>query len=183
MKYTREVFQRLSRGEFISNNSIDSTTRSIYNDIEECQQEYEDFFNKIDFKLSSGNGFYYFSRSESKVIIENKLQSMFSWIDYLDFLKTYDSSFDAGTQFSLAKMEVQLDLNMELKEKLSSLFPDKEKNHDKLSALADAMTKMGFAEKVNEATDSYQVTAAFHYIEQIILCINIDDEVKDEIPQ
>ena len=52
MNYTREVFQRLSRGQFISGNSIDPETRAIYNDIEECQQEYEDYFRKIDFYLS-----------------------------------------------------------------------------------------------------------------------------------
>ena len=44
MKYTSEVFQRLSRGQFISSNSIDSDTRAIYNDIEENQQDYEDYF-------------------------------------------------------------------------------------------------------------------------------------------
>ena len=101
MKYTSEVFQRLSRGQFISSNSIDAETRAIYSDIEENQQEYEDYFSKIDFLLISGDGFYYFSRKEAKVITENKLQSLFSWIDYLDFLKTYDTTFDAGTQFSL----------------------------------------------------------------------------------
>ena len=31
--------------------------------------------------------------------------------------------------------------------------------------------------------ETYQVTNAFHYIEQIMLCINIDEDVKDEIPQ
>ena len=66
MKYTSEIFQRLSRGQFISSNSIDAETRAIYNDIEENQQEYEDYFSQIDFQLSSGDGFYYFSRKEAK---------------------------------------------------------------------------------------------------------------------
>ena len=176
MKYTSEVFQRLSRGQFLSSNSIDANTRAIYNDVEENQQDYEDYFNQIDFQLSSGDGFYYFSRNESKVIIENKLQSLFSWIDYLDFLKTYDTAFDAGTQFSLVQMEVKLSMIPGLREKLSQMFPDKISNRQKLEG-------MGFAELVNEADGTYQVTNAFHYIEQIILCINIDEDVKDEIPQ
>ena len=54
MKYTSEVFQRLSRGQFLSSNSIDANTRAIYNDVEENQQEYEDYFNQIDFQLSTG---------------------------------------------------------------------------------------------------------------------------------
>lgn len=183
MKYTSEIFQRLSRGQFISSNSIDAETRAIYNDIEENQQEYEDYFNQIDFQLSSGDGFYYFSRKEAKVIIENKLQSLFSWIDYLDFMKTYDTAFDAGTQFSLVQMEVKLSTIPGLKEKLAQMFPDKPSNRHKLEALAGALESMGFAELVNETDSTYQVTNAFHYIEQIILCINIDEDVKDEIPQ
>jgi hypothetical protein len=93
MKYTAEVFQRLSRGQFISNNSVDTDTRALYNDIEDNFEEYEDYFKKIEFVLSAGDGFYYFSRNEAKVNIESKLQSLFSWIDYVDFLKTFDTSF------------------------------------------------------------------------------------------
>ena len=183
MKYTSEVFQRLSRGQFISSNSIDAETRAIYNDIEDNQQQYEDYFSQIDFQLSAGEGFYYFSRKESKVIVENKLQSLFSWIDYLDFLKTYDTTFGAGTQFNLAQIEIRLSTDLELKEKLSQLFADKSSNRDKIEALAATMVNMGFAEQVNEMEGLYQVTSAFHYIEQIIMCININEEVKDEIPE
>lgn len=183
MKYTGEIFQRLSKGQFISGNSIDPETRAIYNDIEECQQEYEDYFKLIDFHLSAGDDFYYFSREETKVIIENKLQSLFSWIDYLDFLKTYDTTFGAGTQFSLAQIEIRLSSDLELNEKLRRLFPDRQSNRDKIEALAAAMANMGFAEQTNESEERYQVTSAFNYIEQIISCINIDEEVKNEIPE
>lgn len=183
MKYTTEVFQRLCRGQFISSNSIDAETRAIYNDIEENQQEYEEYFKQIDFQLSVGEGFYYFSRKDAKVITENKLQSLFPWIDYLDFLKTFDTSFDAGTQFNLAQIEIRLSSDLEMKEKLSRLFPDKQSNRDKIEALANALVNMVFAEQINEQEGMYQVTSAFHYIEQIIMTINIDEEVKDEIPE
>ncbi|MBO7481713.1 MAG: hypothetical protein J6T63_06365 [Bacteroidales bacterium] len=183
MKYTTEVFQRLSRGQFISSNSIEAETRAIYNDIEENQQEYEEFFKQIDFKLSMGEGFFYFSRKEAKVNIENKLQSLFPWIDYIDFLKTFDTTFDAGTQFSLAQIEIRLSSDLELKEKLTRLFTDKQSNRDKIEALANTMVNMGFAEQINEQEEMYQITSAFHYIEQIIMTINIDEEIKDEIPE
>ena len=80
-------------------------------------------------------------------------------------------------------MEVKLSTIPGLKEKLAQLFPDKPSNRQKLEALACALESMGFAELVNETDSTYQVTNAFHYIEQIILCINIDEDVKDEIPQ
>lgn len=183
MKYTSEVFQRLSRGQFISSNSVDAETRAIYDDIECNQAEYEEYFSLIDFRLEAGDGYYYFSRKEGKATIENKLQSLFSWIEYLDFLKAYDTTFGTGTQFSLARIEVRLSADLELKEKLSRLFGDKQSNRDKLESLVQALESMGFAERVNEMEGVYQVTSAFNYIEQIILCVNIDEEVKDEIPE
>lgn len=183
MKYTKEVFKRLSKGQFLSSNSIDAETRAIYADVEDHQQEYEDYFKQIDFQLSVGDGFYYFSRTEAKATTEYKLQSLFQWIDYVDFLKTYDTTFGAGTQFKLAQVEIRLSSDLELKEKMERLFTDKPSNRDKIQALANALTGMGFAELVNEAEGMYQVTSAFHYIEQVICCITIDEEVKDEIPE
>lgn len=183
MKYTSEVFQRLSKGQFITDNSVNADIRRLYNDIENNQREYEDYFSKIDFQLSAGDGYYYFSRRESKVVMENKLQNLFQWIDYLDFLRTYDTSFDAGTQFKLARIEIRISSDLELKEKLSNLFPDKNSNREKIKALVDVLVNMGFAELVNDMEEMYQVTSAFRYIEQLILCININEEVKNEIPE
>lgn len=183
MKYTSEIFQRLGKGQFISGNSIDAETRAIFSDIEENREQYEDYFKQIDFQLSAGNGYFYFSRKEAKVNTENKLQSLFTWIDYLDFLKTFDTSFGADSQFTLAQIEIRLSSDIELKEKLSRLFSDKPSNRDKIEALATALVSMGFAEQTNEQEGRYQVTSAFNYIEQIIMTINIDEEVKNEIPE
>lgn len=183
MKYTNDVFQRLSRGQFISSNSIDPEVRAIYNDIEECQAEYEDFFAKIDFVLSAGDGYYYFSRREPKVATENKLRGLLPWIDILDFLKTYDTSFGAGTQFNSAHIEVRVSSDPDLKDKLAHLFTEKNSVRDKLDAIVEMLTKQGYAEEVNPAEGMYQVTTAFRYIENLMDCINIDEEVKDEIPE
>lgn len=182
-KYTNAVFQRLSHGQFISGNSLDADVRSMYNDLEENQQEYEEYFSQIDFHLAAGDGYFYFSRREQKMATESKLQALFLWIDYLDFLKTYDTTFTAGTQFKLSQMEVRTAADLELRDKLARLYPDTSSNREKLKRLAEEMVGIGFAELLNETDEEYQVTSAFHYIEQIIMCINIDEEAKDEIPE
>ena len=183
MKYTSDIFQRLSKGQFISSNSIDGDTRAIYNDIEENFEEYSDYFQRIDFILSAGDGYYYFSRKEAKVNIENKLQALFAWIDILDFLKTYETTFSAGTQFKLSQMEIRVSADMELKDKINHLYENQKTIRNKLEALVEDMKDKGFAECVNELEESYQVTSAFNYIEQIIMCITINEEIKDEIPE
>jgi len=183
MKYTNEVFQRLSRGQFICSNSIDESTRAIYNDIDENMQDYADYFGQIDFHLESGDGYFYFIRKEQKIITENKLLGLAPWIDYLDFLKAYDTSFDAGTQFNLAQIEILLSSNIELRDKLEKLFTDKSSNREKIEMLVKVMTDMGLTEQVNEVEGMYQVTTAFHYIEHLIDCIHINEEIKDEVPE
>ena len=183
MKYTSEVFQRLSRGQFISANSIQPEVRAIYNDIEENEKEYTDYFSQIDFLLEGGDGYYYFARNEQKANIEDKLKALLVWIDYLDFLNNYDSTFGPGSQFTLAQIEVRVGADVELKEKLDNLFDEKLSIHDKLEALAKAMTNQGFAELISQNDSMYQVTNAYRYITHIIECINIDEQVKDEIPE
>lgn len=183
MKYTNDIFLRLSKGQFISSNSINVDTRMIYNDLEECQHDYEQYFDQIDFQLCSGDGYYYFSRKEQKVITENKLKSLTPWIDYLDVLTNYDSTFDAGTQFSLAQIEVRIASDVELREKLERCFEDKQSIHEKITALAVALVSQGYAEIINDVEGKYQVTNAFRYITNIMECLNIDEEVRNEIPE
>lgn len=48
MRHTKEIFQRLSRGQFISSNSVDRDIQVLYNDLEENRQEYYDYFSQID---------------------------------------------------------------------------------------------------------------------------------------
>lgn len=183
MKYTKEIFLRLSRGQFISSNSVDRDTRAIYNDIEDNLQEYSDYFGQIDFKLMGGDGYFYFSRDEPRQIVENKLLVLFKWIDYVDFLKNYDTTFGAGTQFRIAHMESVMASDPELREKLLALNIDHPTNHGRLRKMADEMVEKGFAELINADDEEFQVTSAFGYIEQIIMSITINDDLNNEIPE
>ncbi len=181
MNYTKEVFKLLSDGRFLSSNSVTPMGKAIYDDVEEHFAEYAEYFDKIDFHLEAGNGYFYFSRKEQRTTTEQKLKSFYNWIDYIDFLKTYDSTFGQGTQFNLAEMETRLSTNVEMKEKLAELPIEKTSNRDKLEQLAKELTRQGFAEVIDEIDGRYQVTSAFNYLEEIISIINISEEEENEI--
>lgn len=183
MKYTKEVFKSLSSGQFLSANSIDPVNKAAYSDVEKNFEEYRDYFEEIDFQLEAGNNYYYFSRKENKVVTEQKLKNFFNWIDYLDLLKTYDNNFGSGTQFNLAVIEARLQMDVELKEKLQALLPEKATNREKLEEIAKQLVMQGFAETTNEMEGIYQVTDAFHYLEEIVMTINISEEVENEISE
>ena len=44
---TQRIYERLSRGEFLSVDSTDSSIRHLYEDIEENVEDYADYFKEI----------------------------------------------------------------------------------------------------------------------------------------
>jgi hypothetical protein len=181
---TQKIYERLSKGEFLSVDSIDISTRHLFNDIEENLEDYTDYFKEIGLKLESGNGYFYFSRiGEGKQSVEQKLDSFSKWLDYLDFLKCYNQSFTAGYQFRKSNLVEQISLDIELKEKAGHLFKKYGvgSNLDIVNKLLQEMQSMGFAECISEQDETYKITSAFRYAEELINMIQIANE--DEIPE
>ena len=181
---TLKIYDILSRGGFIAADSLDSTTKHLFEDIEENYEDYADYFKEIGLKLEAGNGYYFFSRAyEGKQSIEQKLDSFSKWLDYLDFLKCYNQSFTAGFQFRKSHIVEQISVDLELKEKAGRLFKkyDATSNQDIVTKLIQEMVSIGYAECINETDETYKVTSAFRYAEELVNMIQIANE--DEIPE
>ncbi len=181
---TQRIYERLNRGEFLSVDSTDASIRHLYEDIEENVDDYTDYFNEIGLRLECGNGYFYFSRiGESRQTIEQKLESFSKWLDYMDFLKCYNQSFAAGYQFRKSHLIEQISLDIELKEKAIHLFKKYGIGSyiDIVNKLLQEMQGMGFAECVSEQDETYKITSAFRYVEELVETIQIVNE--DEVPE
>ena len=181
---TQRIYERLNRGEFLSVDSTDNSIRHLYEDIEENLEDYTDYFKEIGLQLEMGNGYFYFSRlEEGKHTIGKKLESFSKWLDYLDFLKCYNQSFTAGYQFRKSNLIEQISLDIELKEKANHLFKKygAGSNLETVNKLLQEMQNMGFAECISEQDETYKITSAFHYAEELVNMIQIANE--DEVPE
>ena len=181
---TQRIYERLNHGEFLSVDSSDTSIRHLYEDIEENFDDYADFFKEIGLQLEAGNGYFFFSRiGEGKQSIEQKLESFSKWLDYLDFLKTYNQSFTAGYQFRKSHLIEQISLDIELKEKAGHLYKKYGAGSylEIMNKLLQEMQGMGFAECISEQDESFKITSAFHYAEELVNMIQIANE--DEIPE
>lgn len=181
---TRRIYERLSKGEFLSVDSADTSIRHLYDDIEENLEDYSDYFREIGLQLEQGNGYFYFSRiGEVKQTIESKLESFAKWLDYLDFLKSYNQSFTAGYQFRKSQLIEQISCDIELKEKSGQLFRKygATSYQDIVNKLLQEMVNIGFAECISTQDETYKVTSAFNYAEELVNMIQIANE--DEIPE
>lgn len=186
-KQTADIFDILSKGQFICSNSTNDSIRKLYSIIEE-EQNFEilyDYFLNINFTLEKGDEYFYFSRNESKVDLERKIEAAFRWIDIIDFLKTYDNSFSSGYRFTPSDILVRIKIDAELETKLEALkkHTGKDKYPEIIDKILEMLAKDCLIELENEISHTYKVLASFKYLEQIILSINIPDEVRNEIPE
>lgn len=181
LNYTEEIFGILSRGGFISNNSIQTRIKRYYDAIEDNRAEYDDYFSGIGFHLEAGDGYFFFTRKEAKVDLQRKLEAMSRWIDYTAFLKTYNPAFGPGLVFSAADIVVRINCDMELKELAAKLFSEKKSYDEIVDKLVAELERMGFIEQQSEIDKTWKVLASFHYIEELIDSISIaDDAATDE---
>ena len=158
MKYTEEIFNILSKGGFISANSVSPAIKRYYDAIEEDLTDYYEYYKGIGFYLEGGDGYYMFT--------------------------TYDATFGPGFKFRPADIEVQISCQIELKDKASKLFQDKKKYNEIVEKLVSELEKAGMIELENEHDNTYKVLTAFHYMEDLVdCCITISEEMNDEISQ
>ena len=75
LNYTEEIFNILSRGGFISNNSVQARIKRYYDAIEDHQAEYDEYYQGIGFHLEAGDGYFFFTRKETKVDLLRKLEA------------------------------------------------------------------------------------------------------------
>jgi hypothetical protein len=184
---TSEIFKILSKGQFISSNSSNKTISTLYNIIDDehnFENLYEYFLN-INFVLEKGEEYFYFSRAENKVDLENKIDTAYRWIDYVDFFKTFDNSFGAGYRFTPSEILVRIKTDAELETKLESLkkHTGKDNHKDILDKVLEKLISDSFVELENQISHQFKVLTSFKYLEQLILTINIPDNVKNEIPE
>ena len=74
-KHTSDIFEILSKGQFICSNSTRDSTRKLYNIIDEHFDDLYDYFKAINLVLEKGDEYYMFTRMENKTDLERKLEA------------------------------------------------------------------------------------------------------------
>ena len=177
---TKEIFELLSRGGFISQDSTRADVRRLYDYIEENFEEYKAYYQGIGFVLEQGNGYFHFSREESRTELSRRLTTLGVWIDRLDFVKTFHGGFTAGCRFTPSAITEAIAADVELKEKARRLYEGQRSVKATVDQLVDDLLKAGFIELENEFEQRYRVTSAFHFLEDLVEMLTIMEEDENE---
>lgn len=177
---SKEIFDILSRGGFICQDSVKQEIRRLYDLIEEHFDEYKTYYEGIGFFLEQGNGYFYFTRDDSRTELSRRLTGLGVWIDRLDFIKTFHSGFSTGVRFSPSTITEAASSDVELKEKARKLYEGQRSVKDAVQALVEDLAKAGFIELENEFEQLYKVTSAFHFLEDLVEMLTISEEEANE---
>jgi hypothetical protein len=178
-KHTAEIFDLLSKGKFICSNSVDDGHRRLYNIADENFDDLYNYFIAIGFVLEKGDEYFYFSRSESRTTLENKIEQAYRWIDVVDFFTAFNNSFAPGFSFTIADIIVQVKMDASVKDKLEVMkrLTGDGNYQERIENLVEKqLCNPGFAELQNELSGQYKVLASFNYMKQLIISIQIQEE-------
>ena len=181
--HTSVLFDYLQKGQFICSNSCDETVRDMYEMIDDNFEALSLYFLQIGYTLERGNEYFYFSRTEPRATLEQKILRAYYWIDVLDQFKTSDETFGAGCRFQPEQILVEANINVALQNKLDGMrkhFSDREVRKDVLDNIIRQLAKESFIELENEKSNTYKVLSAWHYLERLIESIQIFDETEEE---
>jgi hypothetical protein len=176
---TAEIFDILSKGQFICSNAIDSQRRHLYQHIEENFDELESKFREIGYQLENGNNYYYFSRTnESNQNVEGKIEKALRWLDILAFFTTFRKDLCRGARFQPYDILKQIEINLSLKEQLADLQKrtNPGKNYQEmLNDLIKEIQKEGFIDLENEMEQTWKILDSWDYMEKLVMAVNIQD--------
>lgn len=185
--HTADIFDHLQKGLFINSNSCDENIRQMYDEIDDHLEALSLYFAQIGYTLERGNEYFYFSRTEPRITLEQKIARAYYWIDILDLFKTFNETFGPGYRFQPEQILVEANINVMLQNKLDSIrkhTSDKEIRKDVLDNIIRQLVKDSFLELENEKNNIYKVMSSWHYLERLVESINIYDETEeDEKPE
>lgn len=185
LHHSEGIFNRLSKGKFLSNNSNDRTLQDYFNELFDNQEFYDQLFKCIGFELQQGVDYFYLSRKNGPnqaANYANKADALCAWLLRLDLLKSYDSSIGPGYRFNQVDFQSccqALDLSRKIKKVYSGCSCINEMADKLMMDLED----IGFAEREITSEKIYRITPAFNYIERLLDSVEVCKEDLEELPE
>lgn len=185
MNYIKEIFQKLTKGQFLSHNSNNSEDRRMYSDLDENFQEYYDYYKQIGLILVRADNYFHFTREVDEVKTEDKLRGMYCYIDYLHVLEeSTRHKVDVGETITISMVEKTVTETQTLQDYIYKHMVNKDKPETTCRGVIIDMfrelTNKGFFELIDKNTDKYLVTDAFAYLQDIVELIKPKSDTYNE---
>ncbi|BDD04657.1 condensin complex protein MksE [Aureibacter tunicatorum] len=181
--YLAQIFEYLSRGNFVNENSSSKSQRKLYQIINENFEDVQLYFAPLKFVLepSQNSSYYYFSRQESRYNLEQKLAKFYDYIDIMAFFADFNISMSEGFRFSVNELEQKCKVDTNLSDQLKAIIKEENNILDRVLKIVKMMTDRGFFECENEEKKEYKVLSSYTYLQDLVQLIDIE-VIENEKP-
>jgi len=175
-KQSKEIFDILSRGNFLCENSPIRLERDLY---QACEREFGghyDFFEHLGFYLIREDGYFYFSKELSASAKEDKLHMILEYIDLVELMLQFSASFGVGFRVTVRELADAVASNSVLKNSLDRLknISKPQTLHAQCAKVFEKFKKSGFMALEDEHEERYIVLSSYHYIETFLNAIRVE---------
>ncbi len=179
-KQSKEIFEILSRGNFLCENSPVRHERELY---QSCEREFGahyDFFEHIGFYLIREDGYFYFSKEIPQSQKEDKLQMILEYIDLVELMLQFSATFGVGFRTTVAELSDAVQSNVVLKDRLDRLknISKPQTLHAQCAKVFEKFKKGGFMALEDEHEERYIVLNSYHYIETFLNAVQVSSETE-----
>lgn len=172
---TQEIFELLSRGNFLCENSPIRSERKLFARCEEQYSELYTYFEHIGYYLEQGNGYYYFSRKLQNNQIEDKLETILDYIDLVEFMLQYSGTFGVGFRTTISELAESVKANVVLKDRLDRIKGSYKSLtlQQQCAKVLERFRKGGFMALEDEHEERYVVLSSYDYIQTFLEAIEV----------
>jgi len=182
-KQSKEIFEILSRGNFLCENSPVRLERDLY---QACEREFGghyDFFEHLGFYLIREDGYFYFSKELSASAKEDKLHMILEYIDLVELMLQFSASFGVGFRTTVGELSDAVGSNSVLKNSIDRLknISKPQTLHAQCAKVFEKFKKGGFMALEDEHEERYIVLSSYHYIETFLNAIQVSSTQEEAV--
>lgn len=164
-RYTKEIFERLSKGNFICQNSPEVFEKRLFDICEQNVDVLKSYFIPIGFELNYGSGFFYFSKELQENQVEAKLDNILHLLDYIEMFLQFDEYFNVGWRGSPISLAEAATDNIVIKERIEKIHGLSGNNlFKRCEDIFLKMKKDGYMALEDEYEKRYVVLTSYEYL-------------------
>ncbi len=173
---TADLFAWLSQGNFVCVDSPLIAHREWFFLLQSQEQAYRAYFAPLGFRLETGEGYYFFSREEKKVLLEDRLDKALKYLDWLSLCWELNPQFGVGLRFSLMDYVPLVERNPPLLRKLQQLGlrGNPQTAEDALRLFVKELEKASFL--AEESEEQFRILASFDYLIRLLQRIQLNSQ-------
>lgn len=172
---TKEIFDRLRDGNFITIDDPDRNIQSLYFTIKDNFNDLLDYFQPLGYELVEGEGYFifYIEGAVSEKTIADRLERLEETMRLIDLFRGVLGDFSVAMELMPSDLEIGIRRNVVYAERLSKIRSVKhsESLSETCRDIFREMRERGILARSADDVDKHVVTSAYNYIEGFITAI------------